>query len=175
MAKLRKMLGDINDPTIITLMKLIETQSADTLGKWSVNYVADNLLDIYKLHFPSDQRLDLVIKETNEYLSGNKTIKEQKLLLKNAKDIIKDIETDMIALAVVRAVLTACATKYNLTNALGFTFYTCAALVYHKVGLLESRETYDNLARDTFINILSSLEAVAVDHEENPVKVKWNC
>ena len=35
MAKLRKMLGDIKSEECINLMRLIETQSHETLSKWA--------------------------------------------------------------------------------------------------------------------------------------------
>ncbi len=37
MAKLRKMLGRADDPQIIQLMRLIETQSKTTLAAWAAN------------------------------------------------------------------------------------------------------------------------------------------
>ena len=48
MVKLKRMLGDIDDPTVVVLMALIESQSAETLANWSLNYVEQNLLSIYQ-------------------------------------------------------------------------------------------------------------------------------
>ena len=43
-------------------------------------------------------------------------------------------------MAAIRAILTACATYDTPTNALGFTFYAVAAIVYSEVGLFESKQ-----------------------------------
>ena len=48
MAKLRKMLGDINQPEIVRLMRMIETQSKETLAKWAVDCAEERYLDIYE-------------------------------------------------------------------------------------------------------------------------------
>ena len=136
MVKLKRMLGDIDDPTVVVLMALIESQSAETLANWSLNYVEQNLLSIYQ---------DKYVEET------------------------------IVPLAIVRAILIACATKDSPTNALGYTFYAVAAIVYHQAGLCENKEIYDQLAKEEFKKVLKSLQLIAIDNENNPVKVKWYC
>lgn len=175
MVKLRKMLGDINDPVVVTLMRLIETQSADTLARWALSYVENNVVNIFKHEYPDDKRIDYIILATREYLNGERTLKELKNILKDGKEIIKDVSENVLGIASLRAVLTACATKYSPTNALGFTFYSAAAIIYDKIGLLESKETYDSLAREEFNKILESLKLVAVINEADPIRVNWNC
>ena len=105
MVKLKRMLGDIDDPTVVVLMALIESQSAETLANWSLNYVEQNLLSIYQDKYPDDARLKHIICETRKYLAGTKTKKEQRMLLKEAKELIKDVEETIVPLAIVRAIL----------------------------------------------------------------------
>ena len=175
MVKLKRMLCDIDDPTVVVLMALIESQSAETLANWSLNYVEQNLLSIYQDKYPDDARLKHIICETRKYLAGTKTKKEQRMLLKEAKELIKDVEETIVPLAIVRAILIACATKDSPTNALGYTFYAVAAIVYHQAGLCENKEIYDQLAKEEFKKVLKSLQLIAIDNENNPVKVKWYC
>ena len=78
-------------------------------------------------------------------------------------------------MAAIRAILTACAKYDTPTNALGFTFYAVAAIVYSEVGLFESKQKYDQLAKEKFKDILYSFQLIAVNDEVNPVKVKWYC
>ena len=66
MVKLKRMLGDIDDPTVVVLMALIESQSAETLANWSLNYVEQNLLSIYQDKYPDDARLKHIICETRK-------------------------------------------------------------------------------------------------------------
>ena len=57
MAKLRKMLGNINDKVIIQVMRTIETQSKTTISSWAVDYVEKNILSIYEKECSEDLRL----------------------------------------------------------------------------------------------------------------------
>ena len=175
MTKLRRMLGDINDSTIIKLMALIESQSAITLANWSLSFVENNLLPLYQKYYSDDLQLANVIIATHEYLQGNKTLKEHQQVLKEAKELIVKVSDTVVALAALRAILTACATKNTPTNALGFTFYGAAAIAYDRVGLNEDRETYDALAKVIFEEILQSLQMISLEHETNAIKVNWNC
>ena len=50
MPKLRKMLGNVTDPVVQSLMGLIETQSRATLAHWAVNCAAQRYLPFYN-HF----------------------------------------------------------------------------------------------------------------------------
>ena len=83
MVKLKRMLGDIDDPTVVVLMALIESQSAETLANWSLNYVEQNLLSIYQDKYPDDARLKHIC-ETRKYLAGTKTKKRTKNAFKRS-------------------------------------------------------------------------------------------
>ena len=54
MAGLRKMLGNINDTTLVSLMNMIETQSASTLAKWALDYVEEHVLMLCHHAFVED-------------------------------------------------------------------------------------------------------------------------
>ncbi|MDV4151970.1 hypothetical protein R0131_14170 [Clostridium sp. AL.422] len=49
MAKLRKMLGKADSPYIISLMKLIDTQSKNTIVRWCNEYAREHILPIEKI------------------------------------------------------------------------------------------------------------------------------
>ena len=161
MAKLRKMLGSIEDPHTISLMRLIETQSKVTLATWAIDYAENNFLKIYEQSYPDDHRLYNVIGASKEFINGTRKLSEVKLLLKEAKQIAKEVEENPVL--------------QTPTNALGFTFYGAAAIVYHLVGLSEDVKTYDELASIELEKMLKSLQRVAVENEEHPVKINWNC
>lgn len=175
MAKLRKMMGNINDEVIVQLMRTIERQSIITISSWAVEYVEKNILSIYEKECKDDLRLREVILATKEYLAGNIKLKEIKEVLKGAKLIPKELEKDPVAQASARAIITACGTIQTPTNALGFTFYAVAAVVYNEVGLNEKPEKYDILAAKEFVKVLKSLQLVSVENEEEPVKINWKC
>lgn len=56
MAKLRRMLGDIQSEACIALMTLIETQSAKTLAAWSIRYVKAQYLSSRKRYKSGGKR-----------------------------------------------------------------------------------------------------------------------
>lgn len=175
MAKLRKMLGSLEDPNIVSLMSLIETQSKTTLANWAITYAENNFLNIYEKNYSDDLRLRNILSASKEYLNGTKKLNEVKPLIKEGNVIARSIEENPIAQAACRAIVTACGTINTPTNALGFTFYGAAAIVYDKCGLSESSKIYDELASKELEKMLVSLEKVATPNEENPAKIKWNC
>lgn len=59
MAKLRKMLGTAESPYIVSLMRLIETQSKETIAIWCINYAEKNILPIYEEYDSKDTRLKM--------------------------------------------------------------------------------------------------------------------
>lgn len=175
MAKLRKMLCKLDDPSIMALMDLIQTQSKKTLAQWSINYAQDHFLGIYEKAFPGNTELREAIVAVRDFLAGRRPIKEVKPFLKNANEIARNCGEAPAAQAAARAVATACAVIQTPTNALGYTFYGVAAVVYDREGLDKTPEFYDAQAAEEFKNILASLRAAAVPDEADPVKIQWNC
>lgn len=175
MAKLRKMLGKIDDLCIISLMRLIETQSKKTLANWAIDYAENNFLSIYEKAYADDFRLRSLLVASKEYLNGAKNLNDVKPLIKEANVIAKSSEENPAAQAACRAIATACGTINTPTNSLGFTFYGAAAIVYDKYGLSEASKVYDELATKELEKMLAALKVVAIPNEENSVKVNWNC
>lgn len=174
MAKLRKMLGKIEDPSVIGLQRLIETQSKNTLALWAVGYVEKYCLPIYEKSFPAENCFRAAMAACREFTDGAKKLAEVKPFLKEAAQAAREV-TEPAQQAAARAMATACAVVQTPTNALGFGFYTVAAIVYDRDGLKESPEFYDEMAAQEFAKILDSLKEAAVEDEPNPVKVNWGC
>ena len=62
MAKLRKMLGDVDSLECIAMMRLIETQSETTLARWALGYVESRILPVYKKKAGGERRLDALVQ-----------------------------------------------------------------------------------------------------------------
>lgn len=170
--KLRKMLGDPLGAEAKELMSIIETQSKTTLAQWSISYVEENYLPI----LGDDASSELLdgINAVKKHINKEITLKDLKVYAKEARLSTDKVE-DPKKLAAAKAITTACAVTQTPTNSLGFIFYGCAAYAYSKVGYEESKEVYDELAIEEMKRALKSLKSVAVENEEKPVKVKWNC
>lgn len=175
MAKLRKMLGDIKSDECINLMKLIETQSHETLSKWAIGYAKENYLDIFLEAFPEDISLKSAISACGEYLGGEKKLKDIKPALKGAAETARGVSDNPTAQAAARAIAAACASVQTPANSLGFLFYGAAARAYHTLGLSDTAENYDRAAKEELQRAFEELKKVSAENEPNPVKINWNC
>lgn len=175
MAKLRKMLGKVDEPAVQSLMEIIETQSKETLAAWAVGYVKTHTLSIYEKEFPQDNRLRKAVEAVESCLRGEQKFKDVKPVIKEAADAAKEAGDYPAAQAAARSVSVACNVLGTPTNALGFTFYTAAAIVYDREGTEEKSDIYDTMATKELEKMLISLKEAAVPDESKPVKVNWRC
>lgn len=176
MAKLRKMLGRADDPQIISLMRMIETQSKRTLAAWAADCAADRYLPIYELACPGDARLRDLIASVRDCLRGDLPMADLRARLREARTVAKDAESSgAAAQAAARAVTTACAVLSTPSNALGFTFYGAAAAAYSIAGEDASGAEYDQLGAAELQKLEDSLKAAMIPDEPDPVKINWNC
>ena len=175
MAKLRKMLGKADDPQIVLLMRMIETQSKQTLAAWAAGYVQAQYLPIYESAMPQDDRLHTLLAKTQAYLCGALSATDYKAAVRAGRQPALDCADQPVAQAAARAISTACGVFQSPTQALGFCFYGAAASAYSKAGLDADASTYVALAAAEFDRIIQSLRAIMVENEPHPVKVDWNC
>ena len=175
MAKLRKMLGSAKDPSVIALMELMNTQSKTTLARWAVTYAKTQILTICKRHFPEETCFSNAVTAALGYLDGTQTLSAAKPFLKTAAEAARALDGQPIAQAAARAVPTACAAIQTPTNALGFTFYAAAALVYEQFGLNKPPAVYDQEAAKILQTMLEEFRLVMLPDEANPAKLNWNC
>lgn len=175
MTTLRKMLGTIDSEECISLMHLMETQSKQTLAAWAIQYAKDHVLGLYENYLPDDKTMRAVILECEQYLRGTKTLKDIKPVIREAALFARNCNAGPIQQAAARGIATACATIQTPTNALGFLFYTAAAIVYHNEGLNQDTAAYDRLANEQLALAYTSLQQAAIVDEAHPAKLKWNC
>lgn len=174
MAKLRKMLGDVNSKECVDMMRLIETQSKATLSAWAIDFAKKEYLPIYEKEGGS-ARLSEIISACESYLKGEMKSAEIKPQIKEGQLIARDVTDNPVLQAAARAISTACAVIVTPTNALGFLFYGAAAFAYSEKGLNEAPSVYDEIAPAEFKKAHEGLSKVAVKDEKNPAKINWNC
>lgn len=92
MAKLRKMLGKPDSPCAVALMRLIETQSQQTLIRWAVEYTARRCLPIFAKQLAEDTRPSDALNSCRAYLSGELRLAEVKPFLKAARQAAQDAD-----------------------------------------------------------------------------------
>ncbi|GAA0125643.1 hypothetical protein UT300019_15450 [Clostridium sp. CTA-19] len=175
MAKVRKMLGKADSPYIVSLMRLIETQSKNTIIKWCNEYAREYILPIYEKDYPKDFRLQNALNACNEWLEGNMKLIDAKKIIKEAQIAAREAEGNPAAQAAARAIGATTATINTLTSSLGLAFYGAAAIAYSSIGVNENVEVYDEIAARECKNMENALRKVAIIDESNPAKINWNC
>ncbi|MDL2288232.1 hypothetical protein LJC32_02505 [Oscillospiraceae bacterium OttesenSCG-928-F05] len=176
MAKLRKMLGKADSPYIVSLMRLIETQSKETIAGWCMDYAEEHILPIYERECPDDSRPRAALAAARQWFEGTVKLPEVKdIILNQCHAAAREAEGNPAAQAAARAVGQASACFHTPTHSLGLAFYGSAAIAYDRVGLEEKPEVYDQIAAGECAKMEAALRAVAVENELNPAKIKWKC
>jgi hypothetical protein len=173
---LRKMLGAADSPYIVSLMRLIETQSKATIAKWCMDYCEEHILPVFEKHCPDDKRPHMAIAAARDWFAGKKKLPEvKKIILHECHAAARELDDKPAAQAAARACGQASACFHTPTHSLGLAFYGAAAIAYDRVGVNESAEVYDKIAADECAKMEAALRAVAVEDEPNPAKINWNC
>lgn len=175
MAKLRKMMGSADSPYIVSLMRLIETQSKSTLAEWAIDYAEENFIPIYDKDFPDDPRAREALGAARDWLDGIIKLPEAKKKILDAHSAAREAEGHPAAQAAVRAVGQAAAVIHAPTHSIGMAFYGSAAIAYDRAGLDKTNEEYDEIAERECTRMEAALRAISVDDEPNPAKLNWNC
>lgn len=175
MAKVRKMIGKVDSPCVVSLMKLIETQSKKTIVKWCNEYAREYILPIYKKEYPNDERLKNSLNAVDDWLDGNLKLVEAKRIIKEAQIAAREAEGSHTAQAAARAIGATTTTINTVTSSLGLVFYGAAAIAYSSVGINSSEEVYDQIAEKFCKDIEEALRKIAIIDEPNKAKIKWNC
>ena len=174
--KLRKMLGDVNAPSTVALMRLIDTQSKATICNWCIGYAEAHVLPIFEKHCPNDDRPRHALNAAREYLAGKVKFPVVKnIILNECHAAARELDTDPAAQAAARACGQGSAVVHTLSHSLGLYFYAAAAVAYDRIGLNETAEVYNKIAEEVCADMTAELQAIAVADEPNPAKIKWGC
>ncbi|HHT38491.1 MAG TPA: hypothetical protein GXZ95_03635 [Mollicutes bacterium] len=176
MRRLRKMLGNYNDTHIIELMRLIETQSKETIANWCLDYAEKFILPIYKKYYPNDDRPKIALDASRDWFNGLKKLPEVKdIILNSCHQAAREAEDNPAAQAAARIIGHAAACFHTPTHSIGLAFYGGAAVAYDKLGIESTREEYDKVAHEEVIKMTEALKKVAIKYEQNKAKINWNC
>jgi hypothetical protein len=171
----RKMLGKADSPYIISLMRLIETQSKTTIAGWCIDYAEEHILPIYESAYPGDTRPRDALNAARDWFAGELKLPVVKRLILAAHAAAREAEENPAAQAAARAVGQAASIVHVPSHSLGIAFYGAAAVAYARVGTGEKPEVYEEIAAEECARMEAALRAVAVPDEKNPAKIKWYC
>lgn len=171
----RKMLGDIYQPEIQALMKLIESQSKETISNWCIGFAEKNYLPMFERLQPFDERPRQAIQAARDWMSKRIKLPEAKTFILACHEAARENDCDPIIQALARAIGQGASVIHTVTHALGIAFYGAAAIAYSQIGIRAPAEEHDKIAAQEFIKIYDSLKTVSIENEPNPAKVNWNC
>jgi hypothetical protein len=176
MKPVRKMLGSADAPYIVSLMRLIETQSKATLAEWCIDYAGKHILPIYSKAYPGDGRPQRALDAARDLVAGKAKLSEVKnIILNECHAAARDAESNPAAQAAARAAGQASACFHTPTHSLGLAFYGAAAIAYDRVGTNGTPELYDGIAAEECGKMEAALRKISVENEPDPAKIKWNC
>ena len=173
--KHRKILSNWQADPIIGLMRLIETQSKETLVNWAVGYAETAFLPIYAKHYPEDQRPLLALEFARKWLRKEVKLPEAKKYILACHEAANEAEGSPAAQAAARAIGQAASSIHSAMHSLGLALYGGVAIAYDQLGMDAPWVKHEAFALKECEKILAALQAVAVPDESNPVKVKWFC
>lgn len=162
MAKLRKMLGRTDSTYVVSIRRLMETQSKTTIAHWCLDYARTEILPIYKKAYPQDLRGDAALDGAKLWLAGEAKLPYVKKLILQAHAAAREADANPAAQAAIRAVAQSASVVHVVSHALGIVHYGCCALVYDRLGLLESDEVYEDAAAVECAKMEQSLQSSAV-------------
>ena len=171
--KLRKTLGNFQSPYIISLMRLVETQSKKTIIRWCTDYAEKHILPIYEISYPMDIRPRDALNNAIGWLEGRVKFIDAKQSNYDAHAAATEAEGNYSAQAAARAAAHAALTIHVSAHCLGIAFYGTAALAYSQAGINESPEVYDKIAAKECTEMEEALRGIAVSNESNPAKIDW--
>ena len=86
------------------ILRLIETQSKNTIVKWCNEYASEHILPIYEKDYPEDSRLKNALNAVNEWLEGNIKLTEAKKIIKEVQIAAREVEGNPAAQDAARAI-----------------------------------------------------------------------
>ena len=175
MPKYRKMLNDWDAPYIQSIIKLVETQSKETIANWCVDYAEAHLLPIYLKSFPEDLRPALAISAARDWLAGKIKLPEAKVAIQDCHAAARDAEGNPTAQAAARAIGQCTSTIHAATHCAGLMLYGALAIAYDELGIDAEWSELLAASEKACGRMEVALREVLVENEQNLAKLNWKC
>lgn len=175
MANTRKMLNNWQAPDIQSLMKLIETQSKQTLAAWAIGYCEQTLLPLWDRRRPGDPRPREALRAAREWLAGTIKLPLAKPAILACHEAAREAEDDPAAQAAARAIGQSASTIHSPRHSIGLAFYGALALAYDQLGTDTPWTLLEERALEECRRMEDTLRGIAVEDEPHPAKIDWKC
>ena len=162
------MLGTADSPYILSLARLIETQSKTTVTVWCIGYAETHILPIYERAYPGDPRPRHALEAARAWMEGRVKLPEVKrIILSECHAAAREAEDHPAAQAAARTCGHAASCIHTPTHSLGLAFYGAAAIAYDRVGTDKTPDVYERIAAEECGKMEAALRA-ATATADNP-------
>ena len=145
--KLRKTLGKPDSPYIISLKRLIDSQSKETIARWCLDYAEAHILPIFKRRCPGVPGPRRALEASRAWFKGLVKLPAVRAIIRNeCHAAARELDHDPAAQAAARACGQAASCCHTAGHALGLAYYGAAAIAYDEAGIGASEDTYDRIA-----------------------------
>jgi len=175
MPKYRKMLPDWDAPYIQSLIGVVETQSKETLIRWSTDYAESRLLPIYESRFRDDPRPGKAITAARRWLLKEIKLPEAKPAILACHEAAREADSDPAAQAAARAIGQSASTIHAPTHSAGLALYGALAVAYDALGIDAPWAELEQAAATECAQMEAALRAISIEDEPNPAKLNWRC
>lgn len=175
MPKLRKMLNDVNAEYIQSFMRLIETQSKETIAKWCVGYAYEHILPLWAREFPDDMRPAAALTAAAEFLNGNIKLADAKKQILECRIAAREADGKHIAQGAARTIDAAASAIHNSAGSISIAFYGALTIAYSKKGLDAKWGELEQVAIEECLKMKESFAGIMIVDEPNSAKINWGC
>ena len=169
------MLNDVNADYIQSFMRLIETQSKETIAKWCVDYAEENILPLWVKNFPNDTRPRDALIAARDYLNDKIKLADAKKQISQCRTATREADSSHIAQGAARTIDVAASTIHNPAGSIAIAFYGGLTIAYNKKGLDAPWEELEQAAIEECVKMRESFAEIMVVDEPNPAKIEWGC
>ena len=173
MPKPRKTLGNVDALYMVSLKRLIATQSKATLAGWCLDYAQAHILPLYQKHVPGDSRPESAIAAARAWLSGAIKLPQAKPAILQCHAAAREAEANPVAQAAARTIGQCASTIHSARHCIGLALYGVMALLYDRLGADAAWEQIQACAAGECGRMEAALRAVAVENEPHPAKIDW--
>lgn len=175
MPKTRKMLSNWKESYIQSLMKLIETQSKETLITWAVDYCEQVILPLWSKSYPDDMRPQNALNAAREWLLGAVKLPQAKMAILECHAAAREAEGNSVAQAAARTIGQCASSIHSARHCIGLAFYGALAVAYDQLGTNVPWEQIEQRAAEECGRMEAALRAIAIEDEPNPARINWKC
>ena len=175
MPKYRKMLNNWDEPYMQTLVKLIETQSKETLINWAIDYSRQYILPLWLKHFSKDDRPERALDAAATWLSGKINLTQAKPVILECHAAARESDANPVAQAAARAIGQSTSTIHAATHCVGLVMYGALAIAYDALSIDAPWAQLELYAAEECGKMTAALRAIATENEPSPAKLNWKC